>query len=337
MLASGWRAKASLLPAAAMPINADKPHLWKADTRASVDQFNRWFMNFAPKAYRDTRKKTIIQVDHGLKQTHDLTTISPEVIKSNPAILPTLRMSTCPPLARDRLVGLANSNRAIIETLEEGRVPLRMSPEAFADHLQRIASTISQMLDVDIFPWLEEKRRPSKEERYRSSTIVADRLCGAVADPIVRNAQEKRQLTLIERYLKARGYKLKALSPGAPMVQMEAGTFTFRLNVKVRIPGADAKDVKIPVDAVIQPRNTKLPHLPLLIEAKSAGDFTNVNKRRKEEAIKIAQLKATYSERVVFVLFLCGYFDAAYLGYEAAEGIDWIWEHRIEDLDQLGI
>ena len=23
-----------------MPINADKPHLWKADTRASVEQFN---------------------------------------------------------------------------------------------------------------------------------------------------------------------------------------------------------------------------------------------------------------------------------------------------------
>jgi hypothetical protein len=64
---------------------------------------------------------------------------------------------------------------------------------------------------------------------------------------------------------------------------------------------------------------------------------TNVNKRRKEEATKINQLKATFDEKVVFALFLCGYFDAAYLGYEAAEGIDWIWEHRIEDLDQLGI
>jgi hypothetical protein len=75
----------------------------------------------------------------------------------------------------------------------------------------------------------------------------------------------------------------------------------------------------------------------LLIEAKSAGDFTNVNKRRKEEATKINQLKATYGDDVIFVLFLCGYFDAPYLGYEAAEGIDWIWEHRIEDIDQLGI
>lgn len=28
------------------PINADKPHLWKADIAASVDQFNTWFMRF---------------------------------------------------------------------------------------------------------------------------------------------------------------------------------------------------------------------------------------------------------------------------------------------------
>jgi hypothetical protein len=40
---------------------------------------------------------------------------------------------------------------------------------------------------------------------------------------------------------------------------------------------------------------------------------------------------------VEFILFLCGYFDSGYLGYEAAEGIDCIWEHRISDLDRLGI
>jgi hypothetical protein len=246
-------------------------------------------------------------------------------------------MSTCPPLARDRLVGLADSNKNVVETLEEGRVPPRLTPELLQEHLRRISTTLSQMLDIDVFPWLEEKRRPSKEERYRSCTIVADRLCGAVAEPIVRNAQEKRQLARIQQYLTARGYKLQGHSPGTPLTEMEPGTFTFRLNVNVKSPKADAKDVKIPVDAVIQPKSVELPHMPLLIEAKSAGDFTNVNKRRKEEAIKITQLKSTYGEQVVFVLFLCGYFDAAYLGYEAAEGIDWIWEHRIEDIDQLGI
>lgn len=193
------------------------------------------------------------------------------------------------------------------------------------------------MLDVDIFPWLSEKRRPTEEERYRSSTIVADRLCGAVAEPIVRNAQEKRQLALLEQRLISKGYKLKPHPPTAPLNEMEPGTFTFRHNVFVKSSKEDAKAVRIPVDAVVQPLHAKLPHLPLLIEAKSAGDFTNVNKRRKEEAAKMSQLKATFGPKVAFVLLLCGYFDAAYLGYEAAEGIDWVWEHRIEDIDQLGI
>jgi hypothetical protein len=320
-----------------MPINADKPHLWKADTRASVDQFNQWFMKFAPKAYRDTRKKTVESVEQGLAFTKDLTTITPAVIKTNPGVLPTLRMSTCPPLARDRLIGLADSSKNLVGTLEEGRLPPHLAVEVLDAHLKKITTILSRMLDVDIFPWIEEKRKPSKEERYRSSTIVADRLCGAIAEPIVRNAQEKRQLALIEQYLKARGYKLKAHPAATPLTQMEPGTFTFRLNVLVKPSKTEAKTVKIPIDAVIQLKKAKLPHLPILIEAKSAGDFTNVNKRWKEEAIKINYLKATYGKDVVFVLFLCGYFNAAYLGNEAAEGIDWIWEHRTQDLDQLGI
>ena len=85
------------------------------------------------------------------------------------------------------------------------------------------------------------------------------------------------------------------------------------------------------------PKAAKPNDLPLLIEAKSAGDFTNVNKRRKEEATKMTQLRRTYGRDVRFILFLCGYFDSGYLGYEAAEGIDWVWEHRIEDLRKFGL
>jgi XamI restriction endonuclease len=320
-----------------MAINADKPHLWKADTRASVDQFNRWFLQFAPRAYRETRAKTVESVQEGLALTDDLTAITLDILQAHPSILPTLRMSMCPPLARDRLTGLADSTKNLVGSLEEGKVPPRMSPETLKEHLGRIAAIFLQMRDADIFPWITEHRRPTKEERYRSSTIVADRLCGAVADPIVRNAQEKRQLALIEEYLTARGYRKLAHPTTIPIVRMEPGTFSFRLNVLVKPSKTEAATVKIPVDVVIQPKRAKLPHLPVFIEAKSAGDFTNVNKRRKEEATKINQLKATFGGKVVFALFLCGYFDAAYLGYEAAEGIDWIWEHRIEDLAQLGI
>ncbi len=116
---------------------------------------------------------------------------------------------------------------------------------------------------------------------------------------------------------------------------MEPGTFSFRLNIQVM--AGTTKPVNIPVDAVVMPLSGTVGDLPILVEAKSAGDFTNTNKRRKEEAVKMAQLRAAYGETVQFVLFLCGYFDSGYLGYEAAEGIDWIWEHRIDDMAELGL
>jgi hypothetical protein len=152
-----------------------------------------------------------------------------------------------------------------------------------------------------------------------------------MSDPIIRNAQEKRQLDLIGAYLRKKGYKPKPHPSNKPLTDMERGTFAFRMNVIV----GDIKKVKIPVDVAVQPKTLRPSRLPILIEAKSAGDFTNVNKRRKEEAKKMAQLKSQFGDQVEFVLFLCGYFNAGYLGYEAADGMDWIWEHRIEDMDQL--
>ncbi len=97
-----------------------------------------------------------------------------------------------------------------------------------------------------------------------------------------------------------------------------------------------ARRVSIPIDVVIMPKNMQGRKLPILLEAKSAGDFTNTNKRRKEEAMKMSLLRANYGE-LPFILFLCGYFDTGYLGYEAAEGIDWVWEHRVDDLALFGL
>jgi hypothetical protein len=117
---------------------------------------------------------------------------------------------------------------------------------------------------------------------------------------------------------------------------MPPGTYAFRLNVPVRL-GNTGKTINIPIDAVVMPKGAARKILPILIEAKSAGDFTNVNKRRKEEAKKVAQLRETYGESLKFVLLLCGYFDSGYLGYEAADGIDWVWEHRIKDFAEFGL
>src|SRR5438270_608658 len=107
-------------------------------------------------------------------------------------MLPVLRMSTCPPLARDRLVGLSGVNKPLLHSLEKGKLPLRMAPAVLEKSLQKIGSILTRMLDPEIFPWLATANVPTKAERHRASTIVADRLCGAVSDPIIRLAHEKR-------------------------------------------------------------------------------------------------------------------------------------------------
>jgi hypothetical protein len=317
-----------------MPVNLDKPHQWKSDIAASVDLYNEWFLKFAPKTYRAERIKATKEVEAMIERTNHLRNLTEAELQRHPSILFALRMSTAPPIARDRLVGLAGVSKSLVENMEKhDRLPPGMPEEELKAHLGRIAEMIVRLADVDIFQWLSEKREPTEEEVHRAATIVADRLCGANANPIVRNAQESRQLEKIKRWLEGRGYE--NVSGKATLNTLKPGQFSFRLNV----PGLkdDHKSVNIPVDAVIMPRNAKDGELPLLVEAKSAGDFTNTNKRRKEEATKVAQLRRKYGSEVRFILFLCGYFDGGYLGYEAAEGIDWVWEHRIDDLEEFGL
>jgi len=320
-----------------MAVNRDKPDRWKQDIAASVDMYNDWFMRFAPDAFRETRVQTTRDVERALKITSNLLDIRAETLREHPAILPTLRMSTCPPLAVDRLIGLSGVPANLVKSMEsKQRVPPRLDDVAINAGLEKISTIIETMADPDIFVWIDREAAPTRKETYRAATIVADRLCGAVANPIIRNAQEKRQLNAIQVWLEARGYKPIAIGDGAKFNEMTPGTFSFRMNVPVTLEGG-VRRVNIPVDAVIMPANAKRGTLPMFLEAKSAGDFTNTNKRRKEEAIKAAQLRSTYGGAVRFNLFLCGYFDTGYLGYEAAEGIDWVWEHRIDDLAEFGL
>lgn len=353
-----------------MSINRDKPDRWKSDIKASVELYNTWYMDFAPQTFRDERIKSSKKVEEALKSTGNLRNITPTLLREHPEVLPMLRMATCPPIARDRLVGLAGVSKNLVKCMEDKEkpgIPPKMQNEDLDEQLTRIASIIIRLADKDIFVWLESGKAPADEDLHHAAKILADRLCGAQSDPIIRNEQERRQLERISQWLNARGYQeVKS----TPFNAMNPGTYAFRVNVPVSLtteetdafeadveetggeradasndtvpldatPLIQADTVNITVDVVIMPRNAKEGDFPLLIEAKSAGDFTNVNKRRKEEAQKIRQLKRHYHDQNVrFGLFLCGYFDSGYLGYAAADGIDWVWEHRIDELSGYGL
>lgn len=204
-----------------MAINRDKPDKWKADIAKSVDFYNEWFMKFAPKAFRETRIITAKQVEDALVSTDNLLDISVDALKRNPSVLPILRMSTCPPIARDRLVGLAGVSKNLVGKMEDSEnpsLPPRMDKKELDEQLGKIAKTIRKMADPDIFVWLNSGVEINETDVQRAATIVADRLCGAVSDPIIRNAQEKRQLATIQLYLENKGYILIDSTKGVSMM-----------------------------------------------------------------------------------------------------------------------
>jgi hypothetical protein len=316
-----------------MGVNLDKPQRWKEDTQRSVDYYNEWFLSFAPGAYRETRSKTTAYVEGILQRTENLKSLTPDLLQQHPDALEMLRMSTAPPIARDRLVGLAQVTKSLVENMEkEHRVSPHMAEDQLREELGRMVATITRLIDRDIFIWLDTGKAPSHTDINRAATVVADRLSGMVSDPLIRNAQEKRQLDRMSEWLETRRY---TVSDMRDIQEMQPGTYAHRVNVSAF---QDSREVvNVPVDTIIMPRKASVGDLPLLVEAKSAGDFTNTNKRRKEEATKMRQLRNAYGPDVRFILLLGGYFDSGYLGYEAAEGIDWVWEHRMDDLAEFGL
>lgn len=294
-------------------------------------------------------------------------------------------MCTAPSLASDRLAGFANTSGSFLDLMEQQGVrPKRWKETKVDEHLGRVCEVIQGMLDGYLFPWVAEGREPTPGERDRAVAVIADRLTTAEANPIIRNAQEERQIEAIKDYLFAKGYVLQKPKSGYEPQKMAPGTFCIRFDVMVKqteeaeenggdgevlvddqVQNEDSVDdevpvdelaqieedvqqevntpappgewVKMPIDVVIQPKTPRASRLPIFIECKSAGDFVNPNKRRKEESDKIRLLKSTYGEEVELYLFLCGYFNEKYLAFEAREGLDWIWEHRMSDMDLLGL
>jgi hypothetical protein len=70
-----------------MGINLDKPERWKDDIVRSVDQYNRWFLKFAPMTYREERVKATEYVAAMLGRTNHLRSLTLKELTEHPSIL----------------------------------------------------------------------------------------------------------------------------------------------------------------------------------------------------------------------------------------------------------
>ena len=299
------------------------PDAWSSDIEQSVSEYNAWYMREAPMMWAHARGQAVVEAEDAMKVLDDFRDVSPEALRATPATLSVLRMATSPKMARDRFVEFAQVNKSLVTGMErKGVVSTRI--ESVDQDLERVCAFLVPLIDPDLFPWISEARVPTPDEREKALLVLGERRAGANFDPAFRSAQEARQKELMREFLESHG-----LSESSKLAfEMPPGTFAFGRNVP--IPQAGGKSRNLPVNCVVAPRMKSMPLA--CVEMKSAGDYTNVNKRRKEEAEKHDALNAVYGDKVAFLLQLFGYFNPGYLTFEAAAGIDWAWDHRLKDL-----
>lgn len=303
-------------------LNRDKePQLWIPDIETSVEQYNEWYRAEAPVLYAAAFKQASEAAAAAFEITNAFADFDVALLRTHPRILTVARQAVAPPMARDRMVTLSRVDKNLVKRMEEGGFPRRV--EDLSGQLARIVETVTRTLDPQLFDFVRAGREPTHVDLAGALAVVSDRLARALADPAIRNRQEHRQKDLMSAFLQDLGFQRTA----AASWSMSPETFVMGRNMPVK--KETGKELALPVDCVICPRSSR----PLLaLEMKSAGDFTNVNKRRKEEATKHEDLKRTYGKDVTMLLQLFGYFDVGYLSYEAGAGIDWAWDHRLDDL-----
>ncbi|SDT19763.1 XamI restriction endonuclease [Friedmanniella luteola] len=302
-------------------INSGTPARWRPDLTAAQLAFEAWYATGGRLAYRVAREAARDEVTALLDETDGLQALSPALLRRRPQHLATLRMTTAPPMARERLAELARAERPVIHALEQGRLPSSISSGDLDAQLGRICRVLTHCVD----PVLVGAGRTAAD-RDHVTMLVADRRCDAVADQILRQALRDHRRTLLRSWLEDRGYTQQpgtrstpALVPGSfrfgpQRVEPAAGGRGLEADLLVAPAGRGPRLVALqevwPRDLRVDPHGRLVPRVPL-------RPVADPGLRR--------------------LLLLGNAVDLDYLQDRAQEGVDWIWEHRVADLAQAGL
>ena len=311
-------------------INADRPRLWRADITISDARFTDWLSHGGRRAYMTARDSVRQEVSEMLRLTDHLRVVTPEVLRPDPALVATLRMCTAPALARDRLAGLAQARKPFVAALEQGRLPTSASAAELDAQLGRICRVLRNLWDRQLLPWLVRDCGPTDLERQMASVVVADRRCIAVSDLILRQAHKRSQTEQLVRWLTEHGYRQQAVGEGC-VESMPQGTFAIDQPV---VAGSHTP-VLLTLDAVVQPHSSRGQQAPVFLDWTSLADASAA--KLAKEATRLRLLKETFGGETAVLSILVGSFDKQYLDARATRNLDWIWEHRLDDLGAAGV
>ncbi len=315
---------------------------WQQEAYASVTEYNNWYVQFARDAYTAARTDAANLVNQAFALTNDLTEVTPEVLTRTPQIIKVMRMTSSPTWAVDRLIGISTyptqspQSGASVETLVNNMEANKLPKDRQGLHtaLGKLIGNIKRRYDLTVLTWVEPPRNPTDEEWTLANHLLTDRLAQSIANPKIPAEQESRQVNRIVDWLENRGYTADTRK-GLQYPDMKAGTFRRNLRMEGTLPNGDTKAV--PIDIAVLPLQAQPGDLPVMIECKSAGDYTNVNKLQKEEATKYQNLQRKHGQRLTYALYLSCYFDQKFRDDEAASGFTFIWHHRHQELVNLGL
>lgn len=311
-------------------INAERPRLWRADITMADARFTDWLSRGGRLAYLTARESVGQEVSQMMRLTDHLRVVTPDVLRSDPALVATLRMCTAPALARDRLAGLAQARKPFLATLEQGRLPTSASAAELEAQLSRICRVLRNLWDSQVLPWLVHNGEPTESERQLASVVVADRRCLAVSDLILRQAHRRSQTVQLVQWLTEHGYRRQTVEKGC-VKDMPLGTFAIDQPV---VAGTHTP-VDLFVDVVVQPHAKRRSRAPVFLDLTSLADASAV--KLAKESTRLRLLTQTFGEKTAVLSILAGSFDKEYLDARAARKLDWIWEHRMDDLAAVGV
>lgn len=313
-----------------MPVpfmNAKNPERWEQDRVVAKREIIAWLAEAADA--RDLRVSIEAKTRGILERLVGKRSIR-EVILDDAGSLTVLRSLTRRDIGASQMATFLETTTNNLESVEAGR----KSAAQIADGAEEI---LLKELDQSISGWILEGSSPSVESFNRTLWIASDRILRRSTSTDLRYKHEPRQLAKLEEFLKSEGYTaVEGASIRDPRNGMAKGTYAFRVSIEGKT--SDGLPLMQTVDALIKPFTKSENLLPIFLEAKSMTDEVNPNKRQKEEAQKVESARRrwqTESERLNFVLLLGGTVPKRYLQVEAGSDLDWIWEHRVQDLKIL--
>ena len=276
-------------------LNSDKTNLWDSDRSTAKDEIFRWLAENAvgfekrPQLEADVRKKLKIASQHQSLE---------QAISGDIELLPILRALTKRDVGIAQMALYLDIGITTYEKMENGLLTNMSSLKGttISSLLEKVATQLSLELDYGIVGWLSNSNfgNPTDSEIDRCAIIAADRILKRRASTILRYEHEPRQLKRLTAYLNNLGFnEIPGKNIVDPVNDMPQGTYSFRVNVEGEM--VQGGRLRQSVDVLVKPHSKSKKILPIFIEAKSMTDEVNPNKRQKEEAQKVDNMRRRWA------------------------------------------